>query len=1095
MATYIQGVTDYIPQIQPFVPDYNFYSGALQFQQGKHDAARKQLSSVYGSLLNAPLTREDNSLAREKFFKTIEQDIHKMSHMDLSLAQNSEAAEGVFNQLLDNKAITKDMVWTKQFNQQMQKGQYLKNCVDPEKCGGSWWEGGDRYMGYAREAFMTASADDAMGMSAPSYVAYQDVTKKAMAIAKDADLNVTMDTINGGYIITTKNGQEVEPAMQQLLLGTLGKDPKIAEYYKAKASVDRQDWTHSNLEQYGSLEAAEQAYVSQMSPAIEAMFQDEGEKIDDTIKQTDDKKSKIEKKLETALPDEKNKLLRLLQDFQNTGTEYESSKEVIDEVNGTVGVAKTNKRYTADQIDSIMAGAGLQTDILNAAHTLAYKDYERTVKEDPYSMESVKFQNRMLIEQFKHESKKQLLQYKNALENGTANVTETGHSEANYAETVTDIKGNTDPNADGETNQRLINSQMEQVENVEAGLSGDEISVMKQVLSRTTDAAERGDDPFAKKDYIDIVSNWLAALENDPLVWASDAETERDEYTGKPIVNKDKIAQQQKYKEIAAKLAKATSTAEKYNIAKSAGLDLNKLSGSQVDVLYDAVIPNMLNPKAGANSISRDYLDVVYANTKNLRIDIEAKNEVLRQLNKDYANRAKDVIKDMRTQKGAEMGVWDTVKDALGYDNTELKPGEGVFWADAFESYIDSNGHKVDEDAWVKSMLAKGSGVLDAAPEDLRDYAEDVGTEQALRSIYRGDVEEPGIFDWASGNLLQGTALGAITGGGVSLFTGTPLAVPIGLAAGAVGGAAKSIYENADKLMVAETGESIRGLEDKWKEAYTTYAETKGTHMWLGMQGGGNKGSMGGRYSLVDPASPRSIGFEGQKSFLKDAVRLGDQAIYTIGGFSKELPDETDPNAKIAADVLLNDISTMVKGANRPITTITYSDVAGSDANTIGLNIKLPPGYIKKYKGSNDNPGMMGKDDMQEKLVTEGLTIYLPKSEASNLFKQGAGMTGLEVLMEQTGKIDMNYRPDIFEDFEITRDQSTGMYRTHGHVKTGIKEDGSFNWEYFELMEPYGIDINKYVAKLDNLIKIASDKNEAIRKNYILENGLNLGLN
>ena len=60
MATYIQGVTDYIPQIQPFSPDYNFYSGVLQFKQSKHDAARKQISTLYGSLLNAPLTRDDN---------------------------------------------------------------------------------------------------------------------------------------------------------------------------------------------------------------------------------------------------------------------------------------------------------------------------------------------------------------------------------------------------------------------------------------------------------------------------------------------------------------------------------------------------------------------------------------------------------------------------------------------------------------------------------------------------------------------------------------------------------------------------------------------------------------------------------------------------------------------------------------------------------------------------------------------------------------------------------------------------------------------------------------------------------------------------
>ena len=95
MATYIQGLTDYIPQIQPFSPDYNFYSGVLDFKQGKYDASRQKLSNLYGSLLNAPLTREQNVETRDKFFKTIEQDIKKMGAMDLSLSQNTEAASGI----------------------------------------------------------------------------------------------------------------------------------------------------------------------------------------------------------------------------------------------------------------------------------------------------------------------------------------------------------------------------------------------------------------------------------------------------------------------------------------------------------------------------------------------------------------------------------------------------------------------------------------------------------------------------------------------------------------------------------------------------------------------------------------------------------------------------------------------------------------------------------------------------------------------------------------------------------------------------------------------------------------------------------------
>ena len=88
MPSYIQGSQTYIPQIQPFTPDYNFYQGALELKQSKYDAAKKQLSSLYGSLLYAPMTREDNIESRDKFFDVIQQDIQKMATMDLSLEQN-----------------------------------------------------------------------------------------------------------------------------------------------------------------------------------------------------------------------------------------------------------------------------------------------------------------------------------------------------------------------------------------------------------------------------------------------------------------------------------------------------------------------------------------------------------------------------------------------------------------------------------------------------------------------------------------------------------------------------------------------------------------------------------------------------------------------------------------------------------------------------------------------------------------------------------------------------------------------------------------------------------------------------------------------
>ena len=90
MASYIQGVTDYIPQLQPFQPDYNFLGNVLQTKQSRYDTSHKQLNKLYGTLLYSPMLRDDNTQQRDQFFQTIDQDIKKMAGLDLSLQETNE---------------------------------------------------------------------------------------------------------------------------------------------------------------------------------------------------------------------------------------------------------------------------------------------------------------------------------------------------------------------------------------------------------------------------------------------------------------------------------------------------------------------------------------------------------------------------------------------------------------------------------------------------------------------------------------------------------------------------------------------------------------------------------------------------------------------------------------------------------------------------------------------------------------------------------------------------------------------------------------------------------------------------------------------
>ena len=79
MATYIQGLTDYIPKAEPYKPNFDFLNTVLSTKQSRYDSALNQLSGAYGSIIYADLTRDDNRVARDNFLKNSEKTIQQIN--------------------------------------------------------------------------------------------------------------------------------------------------------------------------------------------------------------------------------------------------------------------------------------------------------------------------------------------------------------------------------------------------------------------------------------------------------------------------------------------------------------------------------------------------------------------------------------------------------------------------------------------------------------------------------------------------------------------------------------------------------------------------------------------------------------------------------------------------------------------------------------------------------------------------------------------------------------------------------------------------------------------------------------------------------
>ena len=409
MATYLQGVQDSVEKVNPPQPNLQFEASLLQTRQSKYDAGHQKLSNLYGTILNAGLTRGDNIQARDEFFRLVDSDLQKVAGLDLSLDSNVTKAQDVFKQVYSNDNLVKDMVWTKNFNSEMERAESFKNCIDPDKCGGDYWEEGVKYMQYQKEEFANTDARDAMSFQNVEYVPYNNMMDKAIAAANDAGLSVKYDDIIGDYKVTTKNGELLVTPLTELFQGLYKNNPGFQKQAEVQAYNKRKDWAalKVNSGEYSSMQEAEVGYITEKSKAMSEIVDRVSADIgaDNAVL---------------------NRQLQYLQDMADNGNMTEGSKEHIryqqlstlknmsDEANdfakiSKLAMQKANNhkviRNIGAQMDQSAALIALDQQIKSTASTLSYKDAEITMEADEYAKMRVKNSYDVLMENLKHSNR------------------------------------------------------------------------------------------------------------------------------------------------------------------------------------------------------------------------------------------------------------------------------------------------------------------------------------------------------------------------------------------------------------------------------------------------------------------------------------------------------------------------------------------------------------------------------------------------------------------------------------------------------------------------------------------------------------------
>ena len=402
MATYIQGIQDYIPQPALFRPDYEFLTTVLETRQGTYDQNYKQLNSLYNTLRYGDLTREDTRARRDNFMNLADNEIKKATTLDLSLEQNVQAIKSVFNPFWDDKLLVTDLGKTRAYVKEMKDANFFRSSPIKE-VREQYWDTGVKALNYQMEEFKMASPDDAINMGAGiQYVRSMNLAAMADKFYKEKGYNIVQGGIKGGYIVKTKNGETITPLVAQDLMMEFSSDPGVAAMFETQSYVAQKDFGVQNEGVFGDRISAELAWadvvINTMSPEVLR----NSKKALDFQKELKEKIDHAEQKIRStgmsassSEADEYRNYLR-----QQAGLEpiVAKASEIADEVSRPIN----NEQEKLARARYIYGNQGMYQQISAIASSLANRDSSFEITgADPFAIENLRHNNTMIENAYK----------------------------------------------------------------------------------------------------------------------------------------------------------------------------------------------------------------------------------------------------------------------------------------------------------------------------------------------------------------------------------------------------------------------------------------------------------------------------------------------------------------------------------------------------------------------------------------------------------------------------------------------------------------------------------------------------------------------
>ena len=339
MATYLPNSNDYIPKSKAYTPDFKFLADVLGRRQDRYNTNFKQLNELYGKVVHADLSHEDNIHKRDEYANLLVPKIQQITGTDFSLQQNADAARALFKPFFEDKPLVRDIVYTKRFNSQMGLAESFKKSPLKEERE-RYWEDGVKRLNYSMQDFKEGSLEDIMTTQMPEYVEDPDLLLRAQEYlmnyegdGKKYEVSDIVFSEDGKWMVHQTNGSllthrptgVIDPDTKEMgmynpaanLISTnVAGDPLIARGYATSAYVKAREFyeNEDNIAKYGSEDGAERFWLQSI---IDQTKVQTNEVIEEEIKQ---KKSatKTKNSWDTYLKTNPNQNTETQQDYINS---------------------------------------------------------------------------------------------------------------------------------------------------------------------------------------------------------------------------------------------------------------------------------------------------------------------------------------------------------------------------------------------------------------------------------------------------------------------------------------------------------------------------------------------------------------------------------------------------------------------------------------------------------------------------------------------------------------------------------------------------------------------------------------------------------